>query len=135
MTDSYLEIDTDALIEEGNAILEQVEVEERKNKAEAQNLQEAQTEETQALAEQKDPREADQWGFKALVKEGQSILSGGLQDTASSITTFPERTIDAFSGEMARERKTEQGYQPDWDPFVDHENLLNLLYLEKKYLQ
>jgi hypothetical protein len=122
MTDSYLEIDTDALIEEGNAILEQVEVEERKNKAEAQNLQEAQTEETQALAEQKDPREADQWGFKALVKEGQSILSGGLQDTASSIATFPERTADALTGEMQREKKEEGEYRPDWDPFTDYDN-------------
>ena len=69
-----------------------------------------------------DPREADQWGFKALAKEGQSILSGGLQDTASSITTFPERTLDALSGEMQKEREEKGYYRPEWDPFVDYEN-------------
>ena len=37
---------------------------------------------------QDDPRNADNWGAKALIKEGQSILSGGLQDTASSLATF-----------------------------------------------
>jgi hypothetical protein len=84
--------------------------------------QETEAEETQTKAELKDPRDSEQWGLKALAKEGQSILSGGLQDTASSLTTFPERTIDAFSGEMARESKKPGGYRPDWDPFVDHEN-------------
>ena len=76
----------------------------------------------QATAEQNDPREADQWGFKALAKEGQSILSGGLQDTASSLATFPERTVDALSGEMQKERKEKGYYRPDWDPFVDYDN-------------
>ena len=76
----------------------------------------------QATAEQNDPREADQWGFKGLVKEGQSILSGGLQDTASSLATFPERTVDALSGEMQREKKEKGYYRPDWDPFVDYDN-------------
>ena len=51
-------------------------------------------------ATQKDPRLADQWGIKGVAKELQSSLSGGLQDTASSVTTFAERTVDAFSGEM-----------------------------------
>ena len=92
----------------------------RESKAVVQ--QETAAEETQTKAELKDPRNEEEWGFKALAKEGQSILSGGLQDTASSLTTFPERTIDAFSGEMARERKEPGGYRPDWDPFTDHEN-------------
>ena len=119
---SLLEIDSDALIQEGNSIIEAAEQQSENEEVEAQETQQAQSEENQALAEQKDPREADKWGFKALVKEGQSILSGGLQDTASSIATFPERTIDAFSGEMARERKTEEGYRPEWDPFTDYDN-------------
>ena len=51
--------------------------------------------EQQAVDTQADPRNSDTWGAKALIKEGQSILSGGLQDTASSIATFPERTVDA----------------------------------------
>ncbi len=95
----------------------------RENTAAQEESQEKQQlEEAQAVATQKDPRDAEQWGFKALVKEGQSILSGGLQDTASSIVTFPERTIDAFSGEMADEKETEGEYRPDWDPFTDYDN-------------
>jgi len=38
------------------------------------------TAEEQAVSEQVDPRNAETWGAKALIKEGQSILSGGLQD-------------------------------------------------------
>ena len=88
-----------------------------------QELQQVtQSEETQAKAEQDDPRNKENWGFKGLVKEGQSILSGGLQDTASSIATFPERTVDALSGEMARERKEKGYYRPDWHPFTNYDN-------------
>jgi len=94
------------------------ETEENDTLVENQDAQET----AQALAEQKDPRDAEQWGFKALVKEGQSILSGGLQDTASSIATFPERTVDALSGEMARERKEKGYYRPEFHPFTDYEN-------------
>ncbi len=86
--------------------------------AEETNLQE----QTQSEAEVKDPRNKENWGVQGLAKEAQSILSGGLQDTASSITTFPERTIDALTGQMSKERKEEGGYRPDWDPFVDYEN-------------
>ncbi len=87
-----------------------------------EKLENIESEQEQAKATQEDPRDAEKWGFKALVKEGQSILSGGLQDTASSIATFPERTVDALSGEMAAERKTAEGYRPDWDPFTDYDN-------------
>ena len=79
-------------------------------------------EEDQALATQKDPRNAEKWDLKALAKEGQSILTGGLQDTASSLTTFPERTVDALTGEMQKEREENGFYKPEWDPFVDHGN-------------
>ena len=48
-------------------------------------------------------------GASTLVKEGQSILSGGLQDTASSVATFAERTKEALDGTMQRE-KEELGY-------------------------
>jgi len=71
---------------------------------------------------QYDPRNADTWGAKALIKEGQSILSGGLQDTASSIATFPERTIDALSGEMQREREETGTYKPEFTPFGGYDN-------------
>ena len=65
---------------------------------------------------QEDPRNADQWGIKGIAKELQSSLSGGLQDTASSVTTFGERTIDALSGERQREIEETGSYTPDWDP-------------------
>ncbi len=69
-----------------------------------------------------DPRNEDKWGLNAILKEGQSILSGGLQDTASSVTTFAERTTDALSGEMQREKEEKGYYRPEWDPFVDHDD-------------
>ena len=78
-------------------------------------------EEEQALSVQKDPRNADTWDIRGLAKEAQSIISGGLQDTASSIATFPERTFDAFSGEMQRQNQN-GGYRPDWSPFGGYDN-------------
>ena len=83
--------------------------------------QEAKAEE-QAVDEQVDPRNSDTWGAKALIKEGQSILSGGLQDTASSIATFGERTVDAFSGEMQRQQEETGSYRPDFSPFGAYDN-------------
>ena len=68
---------------------------------------------------QQDPRLADQWGIKGVAKELQSSLSGGLQDTASSVTTFAERTVDAFSGEMQKEKEEKGYYTPEWDPFIN----------------
>ena len=78
--------------------------------------------EKQALSEQADPRNADRWGLKAVAKELQSVATGGLQDTASSMMTFPERTVDALTGEIQRERKEKGYYRPEWDPLVDHSN-------------
>ena len=85
-----------------------------------------QQEEEQALAKstsvKEAPRNADKWGMRAIAEEFKSIGAGGIQDTASSLMTFPERTIDAFSGEMQRERKEKGFYRPEWDPLVDNEN-------------
>ncbi|BCV05277.1 MAG: hypothetical protein CM15mV102_160 [uncultured marine virus] len=61
-------------------------------------------------------------GLQRCLKEGQSIISGGLQDTASSLATFPERTIDALTGAMARERRLTGEYKPDWTPFGGYDN-------------
>tara|TARA_R100000781_G_scaffold109460_1_gene74414 strand:- start:1109 stop:4801 length:3693 start_codon:yes stop_codon:yes gene_type:complete len=69
-----------------------------------------------------DPRSEDDWGVKGLAKEGQSILSGGLRDTWESVTQFPERTYDALSGQMLKERQEPGGYQPEWTPLVNPEN-------------
>ena len=122
MSDVLPEIDEaglDQAIQAGAEFLEEMD---RSQAARQVAQEEEQKEETQALATQADPRDADKWGVKALAKEGQSILTGGLQDTASSLATFPERTVDMFTGEMARERKTAEGYRPEWDPFTDHDN-------------
>ena len=77
---------------------------------------------TQEAAELLDPREGGMWNAKAIIKEGQSVLTGGLQDTASSLATFPERTADALSGEMQREKEQTGTYTPEWDPFKSYEN-------------
>ena len=49
------------------------------------------------------------------VKDTAVGVAGGLQDTASSLITLPERIIDFFSGEMGEEAKTEEGYKAEWD--------------------
>ena len=115
-------INTEELGRQGEALNNYLDQAEENEAAEELLQNKAIADKEQALAEQKDPRDAEKWGFKALAKEGQSILSGGLQDTASSITTFPERTADALTGEIARERKEKGFYRPEWDPFVNHEN-------------
>ena len=78
--------------------------------------------EQQAADVKFDPRNAETWGAKALIKEGQSILSGGLQDTASSLATFGERTVDALSGEMQQQREETGSYKPDWTPIGAYDN-------------
>jgi len=73
---------------------------------------------------QEDPRNVEEGigGLQGLIKEGQSILSGGLQDTASSIATFPERTADALSGQMQKEKEEFGEYRPEWSPFGAYDN-------------
>ena len=117
-----LEIDSpafDYMTDQVNQLADTIQQDEE---AKAEVAKQAQTQEEQSLAEQDDPRNAENWGFKALVKEGQSIVSGGLQDTASSVTTFAERTKEALDGTMQREIEEQGYYKPDWDPFVNHDN-------------
>ena len=88
-----------------------------------QQKEETATETTQTEAIQNDPRDNPEgWGIQGLTKEVQSILTGGIQDTASSIATLPERTVDMLSGEMAEDRKETGTYKPDWDPFQAYSN-------------
>ena len=117
-----IQLDPEDIESAVNASNEFIDGLEKKKEAREVVAQEAAAEETQAKAELEDPREKENWGIAAFAKEGQSILSGGIQDTASSITTFPERTIDALTGEISRERKEKGYYRPEWDPFVDEEN-------------
>ena len=85
------------------------------NKAETAQLDQEQ-------AEIDDPRESENWGFKGVVRELQSAVTGGVQDSLSSVATFAERTTDALSGEMQRERQENGYYKPQWDPFQSYSN-------------
>ena len=88
-----------------------------------ETAEESRNQDRQYVAEQEDPRDAEEgWGIQGLTKEVQSILTGGIQDTASSIATLPERTIDMASGEMAADLKETGTYSPDWDPFKSYSN-------------
>jgi hypothetical protein len=73
-----------------------------------------------ASAQADDPR-TDGVGFNLgdVGAELSSALGGGLQDTASSVATLPERVADTFNGEM---EAAGDDYRPDWDPFTDHED-------------
>ena len=110
------DVDTNALVEtadDSNKYL-QIEKERRASEKRAQEINNDQLE--QAEAEQDDPRNKKEWGLGGFAEETKSIVTGGLQDTASSIATLPERYIDMFSGKMQSEGKN---YRPDWQPFVD----------------
>ncbi len=91
---------------------------------EARKEEEAiQEQDVQYKTTQQDARDNPEgWGLKGLAKEAQSILSGGLQDTATSLATLPERTADMLSGEMQEERKETGAYKPEWDPFQSYSN-------------
>ena len=115
-------IDVEAARSAGNKYFEFLDEYEKKEQADGAIQQEQAAEEQQVKDELEDPRDANTWGAKALIKEGQSILSGGLQDTASSIATFGERTVDALSGEMSREIEEKGFYKPEWTPFDSYDN-------------
>ena len=115
-------IDVEAARGAGNKYFEFLDEYEKKEEADRVVQQEQTDVKKQESAELEDPRDAGTWGAKALIKEGQSILSGGLQDTASSIATFPERTVDALSGEMQREKEEKGFYKPEWTPFDSYDN-------------
>ena len=98
---------------------------EYRKQLEAARLQEKEIAEQNALQKQKeieDTRNKENWGIGEYTKEIFSALGGGLQDTASSLVTLPERLIDMATGEMAREQ-AEGGYTAEWDDwFVNDEN-------------
>tara|TARA_R100001463_G_scaffold25622_1_gene60561 strand:- start:3064 stop:6756 length:3693 start_codon:yes stop_codon:yes gene_type:complete len=116
------QIDTNVLGEQIDSAREYLEdITESREEQEVKQVEEEATEE-KAEQVQADPRNADKWGLKAVAEEFKSVGVGGLQDTASSLMTFPERTADALTGEIARERKEKGFYRPEWDPLVDHDN-------------
>ena len=127
MSDSYsggnsYQIDEDDITAGVDAARNAIDDFEARRQEKLQKQAAVNTAEEQAVSEQPDPRNAETWGAKALIKEGQSILSGGLQDTASSLATFPERTMDALSGEMQREKEEKGYYKPEFTPFDSYDN-------------
>ena len=124
MTNSYgyNGVDDEAIDAGITAARDAIDVYTQREQEKQQRQEEEVQAEEQAVSEQIDPRNAETWGAKALIKEGQSILSGGLQDTASSLATFPERTIDALSGEMQREKQEKGFYKPEFTPFDSYDN-------------
>ena len=99
---------------------------EQRQQVEANRLQQQQINENETLQRKKemeDTRNKENWGVGEYTKEIFAALGGGLQDTASSLITLPERIIDFATGEMGREAKEEGGYKAEWDDwFVNDEN-------------
>ena len=113
-------IDTDTAAAQADFVDQSREDRKKSDEAAAIVAKQEQDAEAQALAEQQDPRNAKQWGIGAVAKELQSAVTGGVTSAAGSVVTFPERTIDALSGEMAEVGV--KNYRPDWNPFVDYDN-------------
>ena len=112
------EVDKDALDATTNLLTESI-AQREKQEASSDTIQ---NKEKILEREQEDPRNKDNWGLAGVTKELQSALVGGLQDTASSIQTFPERAIDTLTGEVSKEKEEKGSYQPEWTPFVDEED-------------
>ena len=123
MTYDLNNLDTENLqqsISEDEQYLEQRDAEAKLR--EQQQLEEQATQ-AQFEAEQEDPRNKEQWGIGGVVKELQSAFGGGIQDTASSIVTLPERLLDTATGEIQREQAEDGGYDTEWDDwFTNDEN-------------
>ena len=105
-----INIDTQAAEDAVKEVDQLTEEAEQRRILQEQQAAAMQQEEESAKAAASDPRNKEGGGgFKGAVKEFQSAIGGGLQDTASSIVTFPERANDMFSGELQEEQQTEEG--------------------------
>tara|TARA_R100000781_G_scaffold1861_3_gene3166 strand:- start:475 stop:4248 length:3774 start_codon:yes stop_codon:yes gene_type:complete len=121
MTYDLNTVDTDALqqtVSEDEQFIQQREAEE---KVFAEDEAAKQQQDAQFAAEQEDPRNREQWGIGGVVKELQSAFGGGIQDTASSIVTLPERLLDTATGEIQREQAA-GGYDTEWDDWFTNDD-------------
>ena len=111
-------VDPESLLESAEEVREFTELDEELREEQAEKEEFLSAEAEQAKAEIEDPRNREGFGgIRGISKELGAAIGGGLQDTASSLVTLPERAIDMFSGEMVEEQKTEEGYKPEWDDF------------------
>ncbi len=113
-------VDTEGLAADAAEVGQTIDENKKRREAEAIAAKEEQAADAQAFAEQQDPRNAKKWGIGAVTKELSSAVTGGISSAAGSVATFPERTVDALSGEMAKVGV--KNYRPDWNPFVDYDN-------------
>ena len=67
--DPVVEVDLDGLKEAAQGTLDYADQLKKQREATAATKQANEAEETQAKAELKDPRDAEEWGFKALAKK------------------------------------------------------------------
>ena len=105
-------VDKEAFLDSANEDAKYRELEEQKRQQATEQQAQMEAEDEQATAEIMDPRNKKNFGgVRGVAKELGSAVTGGIQDTASSIVTLPERAIDMFSGEMVEEGKTKEGYK------------------------
>ena len=123
-SDYQIDIDAQALNDAQLELETQLEEEEQQNILRQQQEEALLQQQEQIQAEVEDPRNKEGGGgFRGAAKEVQAAIGGGIQDTASSLITLPERAIDMFSGEMVEEQQTDEGYNAEWDDwFVDEAN-------------
>ena len=121
MTYDLNQIDSEGLRQTVSEDEQWLQEQEARTKVFGEQAAEKEAFDTQQAAIQEDPRNAEQWGMRAVVKELQSAFGGGLQDTASSIVTLPERLMDTATGEIQREQ-AEGGYDTEWDDWFTNDD-------------
>jgi hypothetical protein len=110
-------------LDEGKRILDSISDGFEQQQAAEEQKQQQIVEDQQLQAQLEDPRTKEGGGgFKGFATEVGSAFKGGIQDTVSSATTFPERAVDMLSGEMQKEREEKGYYRPEWDPTKSYEN-------------
>tara|TARA_B100000287_G_scaffold91501_2_gene83781 strand:+ start:1446 stop:5216 length:3771 start_codon:yes stop_codon:yes gene_type:complete len=117
------EFSNEEILKNADLIRQSIEEDKEREKTNQQQTEQKRQQDQQELAEVEDSRNQEDWGPWQVGAELSSAVKGGVQDTASTLITAPERVIDFFTGEMGRESKTEEGYKPESDDwFVDDEN-------------
>ena len=91
--DFQLDVDAMEFAKDGIDFQERYEEAEKQQAYQQQQELQLENEAAQAKAELDDPREREGGGgLKGVVKEVQSAIGGGLQDTASSVVTLPRKS-------------------------------------------
>ncbi len=116
------DIDNKAFAEAASQLQQKIEYSDSQTRETNQKLESLEKENQQLAAEQADPRNKEDWGASGVVKELQSAFAGGVQDTASSLVTLPERGLDLITGEMQEEMKSDEGYDTEWDDFFTNDD-------------